>query len=1134
MKKINLLLYAILLMVLAFPQSLHAEIFSAVAPTGQTLYYYIVPGGVNVTCPGTSSPYWNGYTKPTGALTIPSTVTHDSTTYNVIAIGNQAFRYCSGLTSVSIPNSVTSIGYNAFYDCSSLTSVSIPSSVNFIGDEAFYGCSDLTSVTIPDGVTSIGYGTFWDCERLTSVTIPNSVTSIGSSAFTLCISLTSITIPSTVTSIGSQAFYDCRRLTSVTIPNSVTSIGFMAYYRVRHIMYHGSATGSPWGATSMNGVIDSNLVFSDSSRTNLLAYIGNGGAVTIPSSVTSIGQHAFYYSTGLTSVNIPSSVTSIGGHAFAGCSGLSSIIVDSANTMYDSRGNCNAIIRTSSNTLITGCQNTVIPNSVTVIGQAAFLDCSGLTSISIPSSVTSIGNYAFDSCSGLNSITIGSGVTSIGHRAFKYCTSLSSVTIPTSVTFIGDEAFGYDINLTSIILLNPSMSSDNVWYGSFYGVYPNVTLIVPCNSVSYYSSAWVWSNFNNIVERPDCGDPYYDFDATSFGNKLYYKILDSTRVMVVHPLECDSVGNSFWTGYLQPTGSLIIPDSVEHNNVVYQVTKVGDEAFMNCTAIRSVSIPVSVDSIGRKAFAFDYRIDDISWGVSVVYIGDSAFFGIGRVEITIVTYPGYTGPTPTTSGWIGGGAFSGCSFGSFTYSGSAIGSGSYSGNSGLQNFYYSGSLSSIGDSAFEGCGDMSVFTQIGGIPEVRIPRPMQSIGNAAFGNCIAITRVRYEADSCTRMGSDTLPVFMNDVNISSLIIGEYVRWIPSYAFLGCTGIDSISSYSMIAPILGVDVFSDIPASIPIYIPCGSLASYTSRWPHFTNFIEMYDGTLTALSSDTTKGTVVVETQPSCSASGVAVATPKFGYHFVRWNDGDTTNPRSISVPEGTMVTITAYFEINEYSLSIVCDSTLGTVSGNGQYLHGDMATVSVTPNYGYVFNHWAGIPNQSSPIDSTDMEASFVMLGDVELTALFDTMHFNLTITSNNPDWGLVEGGGEYAYGTSATLNATANEGFRFVGWSDGNEENPRTVVVTEDVELTANFAEWTSISDVTNNIISVTPNPTAGQLIIGAEGIETIVVYDLGGRKVLQFENTNTINLANLSSGTYFLHISSSQGFVVAKVLKQ
>ena len=234
------------------------------------------------------------------------------------------------------------------------------------------------------------------------------------------------------------------------------------------------------------------------------------------------------------------------------------------------------------------------------------------------------------------------------------------------------------------------------------------------------------------------------------------------------------------------------------------------------------------------------------------------------------------------------------------------------------------------------------------------------------------------------------------------------------------------------------------------------------------------------------------------------------------------------------MTITAYFEINEYSLSIVCDSTLGTVSGNGQYLHGDMATVSVTPNYGYVFNHWAGIPNQSSPIDSTDMEASFVMLGDVELTALFDTMHFNLTITSNNPDWGVVEGGGEYAYGTSATLNATANEGFRFVGWSDGNEENPRTVVVTEDVELTANFAEWTSISDVTNNIISVTPNPTAGQLIIGAEGIETIVVYDLGGRKVLQFENTNTINLANLSSGTYFLHISSSQGFVVAKVLKQ
>ena len=243
-----------------------------------------------------------------GSVIIPSTVTYNGTTYSVTSIGDYAFSYCSGLTSVTIPNSVTSIGGSVFYGCSGLTSVTIGNSVTSIGGFEFYGCSALTSVTIGNSVTSIGGFAFAYCSALTSVTIGNSVTSIGVGAFHGCSGLTSVTIPNSVTSIGERAFYGCSGLTSVTIPNSVTSIGNSAFY----------------GCSGLTSVTIPNSVTSIGNE----AFYGCSGltSVTIPNSVTSIGNEAFYACSGLTSVTIPNSVTSIGDRAFYECLNLSSLI----------------------------------------------------------------------------------------------------------------------------------------------------------------------------------------------------------------------------------------------------------------------------------------------------------------------------------------------------------------------------------------------------------------------------------------------------------------------------------------------------------------------------------------------------------------------------------------------------------------------------------------------------------------------------------------------------------------------------------------------------------------------------------------------------------------------------------------
>ena len=431
---------------------------------------------------------------------------------------------CYNITS-SIEKTVAVTNY--VEDSNFPTSVYIPEIVSYnqnlyhvtsIGDNAFYNCYGLTSVEIPNSVTSIGDYAFSDCEELSDVTISNGgtsmLTSIGDYAFSGCFNLFHAPIVGGVTSIGDYAFLACFNLTSVYIPSSVISIGNCAFWGCDltslYVDMDNPVYDSRWGCNAIIESISNTLIIGCQST-------------KIPNSVTSIGNNAFRGCGGLTSIEIPNSVTSIGNGAFYGCD-LTSLVVAVDNPVYDSRGGCNAIIESTSNTLIAGCKTTIIPNDVCTIGCRAFYGCGGMTFIDIPNSVTCIGNSAFKECSNLTSVDIPNSVAKIGKRAFWNCFDLTSVVIPNSVTNIGDYAFSHCFNLRSFISDVPAEIlfpiSDNVFDEEHKTI---CTLYVPHGAKETYASTPGWQNFMNIVEMSEDGTTDIDKVQTELGrgNAIY-------------------------------------------------------------------------------------------------------------------------------------------------------------------------------------------------------------------------------------------------------------------------------------------------------------------------------------------------------------------------------------------------------------------------------------------------------------------------------------------------------------------------------------------------------------------------------------------------------------------------------------
>ena len=703
---------------------------------------------------------------------------------NVEDVGDYAFRWCEYITSITIGKNIESIGNHAFYGCDSLTKVNYTGTIDswaqikfssydsnplscgaslYINDvlqteviinaerinaSAFNGCTSLTNVTIGNSVTSIGYRAFYNCTSLTSVEIPDSVTSIGDYAFENCSSLTSIEIPDSVISIGEDAFLGC----------------FSIKYNIKdNVNYLGNSNNKYLVAISM----------IDKTATTL----------TIANSCKFIHSSAFKGCISLKSVTIGENVISIGSSAFYNCP-IESATIPTIAISYIPKTNLKTAI-------IIGGES---------IGDYAFRECNSLTSVVIGNSVTSIGYRAFYNCSLLDSIEITDSLIYIGDDAFYNCTSLKEIFFKGNVNkWVEIEGLGYLPISSSTLYINGEKPTEIILdtariinNAAFNNCITLTSVVIGENVISIGSSAF----YNcSLLTSVVIGE-----NVTSIGSYAFSGCSSLEKVNYLGTID-KWVEIEFGGGVSNPTywaDDLYINDQLVTEVKLTTATKISKDVFYNCKSITKVTIGDNVTSIGEYAFCSCSSLTNVIIGDNVTSIGSYAFRGCSSLTSVMInngvtsignnsfegcdSLTGIEIPDSVTS--IGKDAFLGC----FSIKYNIKDNVNYLGNS--NNKYLvaismidktattltiANSCKFIHSSAFKGCISLKSVT---------IGENVTSIGIEAFYYCVNLTKINFNAISCTDLTYDN-GVFSSageDGNGITVVFGEKVNYIPAYLF----------------------------------------------------------------------------------------------------------------------------------------------------------------------------------------------------------------------------------------------------------------------------------------------------------------------------------------------------------------
>ena len=654
-----------------------------------------------------------------------------------------------------------------------------------------------------------------------------------------------------------------------------------------------------------------------------------------------------------------------------------------------------------------------------------------MSTLEINNGVTHIGDGAFWNCDGLTgTLLLPNTITTIGNNAFAFCDFNGKLTIPSSVTTIGDGAFNSCTDIDEIICI--ATIPPQLGTVVFHAV-TATTIYVPCGTKTDYETEWDFLTtftFVDLIASGTCGVS---------GNNLTWELCgDGTLTISGSGAMANYNGyNMPWISYKSQITKLVIEDGV---------TTIGEAAFSGCQSLNgNLTIPNSVIAIGSGAFFAARSFTDIKTTGNLV---------IGNSVKTI-------GMQAFTDSWFDGTLTLGDSV-------ETIGDNAFTSDKFIGNLIIPNSVKTIKAAAFANCIN---FTG-----NLIIPNSVISIGNQAFVGCINFTGNLIIPNTLVSIGEKA---FSACSGLTSLTFPVPVPTIGNNAFQNCIGLDTITSFAIIPPILGTDVFKNVPNNIPVIVSCGSIDEYkylSSGWNYFTNYYGyMSIPTGLTITQQNTNVELTWQSIPDITTYGVyrndtlLFITPEINCTTTFYANNDVFTVKSIkygaceSKPSNAVyaniIPVTQITGVPTTNLINTMLPLTATVYPNDATYKNIVWTVDASDTTNAIiignafFSSKEGTAQiRATIVNGTNFGTDYFEVFPIDIT-LFAGSSVTITALSNDPTLGTTSGSGIYEIGFAATITAISNANVSFTEWDDHNTDNPRTVTATGNLTFTANFS---------------------------------------------------------------------------------